>query len=538
MKRAFAWFVALMMALTAAAAMAGGALPLVAEPTTLTALVQPTAKIIDINTNDMTLWLEEQTGVHIEWTVIESDARETVSLMLNSGEALPDILMVNLTYDQQYLYGQQGILLPLADLIKENAPRIVKAYADYPLYAATSTRPDGNIYYITAYEECFHCTGAQKMWVNQKWLDNLGLPQPATTQEFEDMLIAFRDGDANGNGDPDDEVPMSGIYNTWHWSIEAFLMCAFIYDDGGDRYVVNDGTVSATYVADAFREGLRYINGLFEEGLIDENAFVQDRSTFLALTTGEDVLVGAVPMGHTAIFCNIDSPAIFEYQALTPLVGPEGVQLCGYYPNVAKTGDGLALSAGCKDPALAIRWTDFLFSEEATIRSQYGVKDRDWTYNDDPAILGLNDEQALFHTFGKAPVYVSTQMNEAWEHTSPFQWVDYIFAGQAVLGGEGYDLEKVLYDATKRYTPYFPKEFASNLSFDTDDASYIAGVKAPINDFVNQSIAEYIIGTRDIDNDADWDDYKATLEAMDLTNYIATVQRGYDQQQAIIKNLQ
>lgn len=506
------------------------------EDNILTILVQPTPKITDIRTNDFTMWLEEQTGVKIEWTVIESDAAETVAMMLSSGEALPDVLMVNLSKDQQSLYGAQGVLMPLNDLVTEHAPHIKQAYKDYPLYAATSTSADGNIYYITAYEECFHCTASQKMWVNADWLNNVGLEMPTTTEQFKEMLIAFRDQDANGNGDPSDEIPFSTLAKSWHTNVEAYLMCAFIYDDGGDRLVVEDGVVSAAYVQDEFREGLRYINDLFSEGLIDPNAFVQDGPSMKALCS-DTVRVGAVPGGHPALFLDTDNPNIFQFQALNPLVGPEGVSLCGRYPNVAKQSDGAALSSTCKNPELAIKWLDFLFTEGATIRSQYGMEGRDWAYNDDPAVKGLNDEKALFTTFGKSPVYTKTQMTEAWEHTSPFLWVDYIFAGQAVLGGEGYDLEKVLYDATKGYVSHFPDEICMNLSFGDEDAAYISSVRPMINSYVEQMIAEFIMGTSNINDDNAWQSYLETLKNMDLDNYLSVMQKGYTQQQEVIKAL-
>ena len=505
---------------------------------TYSVLVQPTGKIVDITTNDFTLWLEEETGVHLDFTVLSSDAQETVSMMLNSGENLPDILMVPLSYVQQYLYGQQGVLLNLSPLIEQNAPRIAQAHRDYPLYTATSTRPDGNIYYISAYEECYHCTGSQKMWINQRWLDNLGLNMPSTTDEFKQTLIAFRDQDANGNGDPNDEVPMSGMATGWHPTMYSYLMNAFIYYAGNQNPMyVQNGTVAASFSTPEWREGMAYINDLFREGLIDENAFVQDQAALQALTTGEHVLTGAIPEGHTAMFVTIDSPNIFDFAAVPPLKGPNGVQYSAYFPNVAKSGDGIAISSSCSDPEGALAWVDFLFGEEATIRSQYGVMGRDWEYNDDPTILGLHDGQALFHTFGNAPVYASTQLTAAWEHTGPFLWVSYIFAGQAVLGGEGYDLEKVLYDATKNYEPYFPDEFAMNLSFDGDDAEFMAMNRQLMADFISQSSAEFIIGTRDITNDNDWDAYLTELEGYGLSQYVEVMQRGYDAQQAIIASL-
>lgn len=49
------------------------------------------------------------------------------------------------------------------------------------------------------------------MMVNDRWLKNCGIEEyPSTLEEFKEMLIAFRDMDANGNGDATDEFPMQG----------------------------------------------------------------------------------------------------------------------------------------------------------------------------------------------------------------------------------------------------------------------------------------------------------------------------------------
>lgn len=299
---------------------------------------------------------------------------------------------------------------------------------------------------------------------------------------------------------------------------------------------MEDGVVNSAYTQDEFREGLKYIADLYSEGLIDANAFVQDSASMKTLTTGEDVLVGAVPAGHTGMFCNTDNANIFQFEALTPLVGPEGVQTCGYYPNVAKESDGAGISAYCSNPELAVKWLDFLFTETATISSQYGIEGVNWNYNDDPTVLGLNDEQALFATVG-APQFQASQIYNCWEHTSPFNWAGYIFAGQAVLGGDGYDLEKVLYDATKAYTPFIPDAICANLTYTDEQAAYVASNQTMINDYVDQMICEFILGTSDINDDAAWEGFIQTLKNMDLDNYLSIMQSAYDAQQATLAAL-
>ncbi|MEI4908417.1 hypothetical protein Q8G40_30510, partial [Klebsiella pneumoniae] len=78
--------------------------------------------------------------------------------------------------------GQQGVILPLNDLIDQYAPNIKKALDDHPDYKAMSIAPDGNIYGLTMLNECFHCSYPNKMWVNTSWLKKLNLEVPKTTE--------------------------------------------------------------------------------------------------------------------------------------------------------------------------------------------------------------------------------------------------------------------------------------------------------------------------------------------------------------------
>ena len=47
-----------------------------------------------------------------------------------------------------------------------------------------------------------------RSFINKQWLDNLGLSMPTSIDEYYDVLVAFKEQDANGNGDPDDEIPL------------------------------------------------------------------------------------------------------------------------------------------------------------------------------------------------------------------------------------------------------------------------------------------------------------------------------------------
>ena len=74
-----------------------GSLPLVqeGEDNVITFGIRTNANVLDFDTNRLTVWLEEQTGVDIQFVVFPANSRDAatqVSLMVAGGEELPDIL--------------------------------------------------------------------------------------------------------------------------------------------------------------------------------------------------------------------------------------------------------------------------------------------------------------------------------------------------------------------------------------------------------------------------------------------------------------
>ena len=76
---------------------------------------------------------------------------------------------------QLLLYGQQGIFIPLNDLIEQHGVPRQADFADYPTVQDIITAPDGNIYSMPNINDCYHCRGSCKLWINKAWLDKLGL---------------------------------------------------------------------------------------------------------------------------------------------------------------------------------------------------------------------------------------------------------------------------------------------------------------------------------------------------------------------------
>ena len=200
--------------------------------------------------------------------------------------------------------------------------------------------------------------------MNMEFLEALDLEVPTTTEEFYQVLKAFQERDPNGNG-VNDEIPLLGSSSA---ELMGYLMNAFIYTNPSNNYyTLKDGVIGVSYTEDAFREGLRYMNRLCEEGLLSPLTFSQSFDQYKQTVTGdgETATVGCFVSFSTSLSINnyATSPLTPQYKAIAPLSGPEGVRFTEYTPTIAQPQ--WHVTAYCENPELAFRVGDFLMNEEA-----------------------------------------------------------------------------------------------------------------------------------------------------------------------------
>ena len=127
---------------------------------------------------------------------------------------------------------------------------------------------------------------------------------PATPDEYRDVLRAFKTQDPNGNG-KQDEVPLTGATNGWYTNPIYFIGQAFVpyaaAGSGTKLFGVNGTSVYFPYSDGRWKDALTYLHGLFEEGSLDLNAFVQTGDQLSAMGGSSedptDVVIGSFPAG-------------------------------------------------------------------------------------------------------------------------------------------------------------------------------------------------------------------------------------------------
>lgn len=507
---------------------APGELPIVKDKVTINIMATLYPNIIDMPTNYVTTWLEEQTNIHIEWEILAgSEAKQQVNLLLSSGGDLPDAFQyIGFSNAELLIYGSQGLFVPWNDMIDEYGFHLQQWHDYNAEIKKDQTAPDGNIYGLGSYNECFHCWHSQKMWINQKWLDNLDLETPTTTEEFYDILKAFKEFDANGNGDPNDEIPLTGSYGAWRGNIDGFLMCPFVYNDGGNRLFIDNGQVKAAYMEPGWREGLRYLNRLYNENLLDKECFIVDYLELMQYVNDGVFLIGAAPGGQPGCFANLDEEYHKEFVALAPLKGPTGLQYTGFYPTQT-SGASFVITKDNEHPVETFRWADFCTSLEAHKRIFFGEEGVDWRLAE-PGEVGLDglESSALFKEINYISS-TSTPQNKCWSHTFPVWTTHETFNGRVSDPEDVWYLEARLYKATKeQYLGYEPTEVVRNYYMNADDAVIFTDLQAPINTYVMESIAKFVVGEMSIEND--WDSYLNEFTTLKIDDYLALIQKYYD----------
>lgn len=524
-----------------------GALPVVKDKVTLSIMLPQVGTALgDVETNLQTKEIEEKTNIKIEWQEVPTDYLNKVSIVFASGD-MPDMVFsgaggdvrMNKTMISQL--GAQGLIHPLNDLIENNAYHFKKVMQELPELRKFMTNPDGNIYSLPSIDDGPHIQFQQKMWINTTWLDNLGLDMPTTTEEFYQVLVAFRDNDPNQNGKKD-EIPLSTIKSGSDIELDGFLMNPFILTPSGvngygKTWIDDDGNIVYSPMQPEYKEGLKYLNKLYAEGLIYKESFTQDMKTQQNFNeTGDAPVIGAYPAMRPGYACNLTaSNRWHQYDSLMPLEGPTGQRITDNNLYLKYNPNFVVITSNCKDPEVAFQFIDYFYSEEGTVRSILGREGIDYR-SAEPGELGYDGGQAKF-----MQITVDTSLpentNVSWGQAFPtYRPVE--FYKSIVYPQDPYDPD--VNPMVGRMTLFFrssmalsevaqkPENVLPDMFFSENDISKMSRLKTSIESYVNESIVKFITGYSDID--AEWDNYIKQLNSLGIDDYLDILQGAYDTQ--------
>lgn len=485
----------------------------------------------DVNEMQWVQEIEDKAGVEIEWEQIYTDWETVKATRFASGD-IPD-LVFNATIDSDYTT-YNGLFQDMTELIEKNAPNIQAMFEEEPDTKVLATL-DGKIYGVPKFQGKWPSTNTV-MFINKQWLDNLGLKKPTTFSELETVLKAFKEQDANDNGDESDEIPMDynayGGNNAWFnsaYSLTNLLggMGIQLTNWGLDAYFAEDSQIKNYAVDERYKLFMKYLSTLYSQGLINENALTNDYSAFQSLSRGNesgDAMVGVVfGWEETDKF----GPELYaQYEPLAPLAYDIDVAADTYdtrwrddYTGLNLSVNRVAMSANCSNQDAAMRFIDGFYDADTSVQVLFGgitdgcvEKTGEGTYK----VLDPLDKDTDAGTWkwtnafaDNGPMYIrqSSEIEMAQDMTYALEEREY------------YNDTIAKADETGTYPQFMMK-------YTEEEQNTMAVAQANINNIIDNYWSLWMTGESDID--ADWDAYVQSVNDAGLQEILRIRQKAFD----------
>ena len=491
--------------------------PLSAEGDTFKLIIRIRPLHSDANEMELFKRVEELTNIHIEWDQIQqAEYDEKKNLILSANTDLPEGFFGKFSLSASDLvnYGSQGVLLPLNDLIEENAPNLKALFERRPDIKKMCTAPDGNIYSTPYVNEGEDGTIASNIMINMTWLERLGLKKPVTLVDLEEVLTAFKEQDANGNGDPNDEIPMTFKFNGSQRDIGGFFG-AFGYPDtmtdDGSHIVIDNGKLVYVPATENYKEGCKYLyEHFFAKGLIDKEGFTMDKKTYNAQNQGEIANIGVFMCWNAFDLGTIHQD---EYEPLSPLLGPDGTTSWGWTSSNNMSANGFAITNKCHDPALLMKWVDLFYDPIWSMQCDLGpiginlIDNGDGTYSYVPTPEGMS--------------YDEFRYKEAFASDGPVALTRDMFEGM-IPRSAGHQAK---FDRNENYyRKYATFQYLPTMLMSEEDNDELIQITSDLLSYTNQKRAEWLANGG---VEAQWDEYLKGLKDRGLDQYMEINQRVY-----------
>ena len=323
--------------------------------------------------------MAEEANVTLEIEQISSGWDEIKSTLLASGD-IPDLIIGKDAIVSSDVAQFKGLFADMSGMIDEYAPNIRKAFDEHPELEYLATSEDGAIYGIPKYQRFWPKTYIRQM-INKEWLDNLGLEVPETFDELYNVLVAFKEQDANGNGDPNDEIPMdfaAGVasHSVYQMPWILCLLCGYglpvtaITDDG---WYLDDGEVKNIYMSDEYYDLLQFLSKCWNEGLINPEIFTQDYATYAA--TSRNGVVGYT-LGWDITDRMGSGEVAEQYEVIGTILPSEeyadkAVWETSYY-TLNYAYPTAVMSAACENKEAAMRFLNLFYDDTYGIQVLFG----------------------------------------------------------------------------------------------------------------------------------------------------------------------
>ena len=341
--------------------------------------------------------ITEATGVTLDVSypvASQGDAKEDIALMIANDE-YPDMIYAKGSATDLY---QAGALIDMTDLIEKYGPNIKKMYGA-ELEKLKWSQDDPGIYQLSyaGVKQKTMTTGGscQIQWAALK---EYLYKYPKTLDEYEKMIKSY----LAAHPKTEDGLDMIGITmsaSDWHWMITLGNPAGLIADaspDNGQWIIDDEYNVHYKHVTDEEKEYFKWLCRMYNEGILDPNFATQTDDDYIAkVASGRVVAITDAEWHYSQCEATLvaDGKVDQTYVGLPVTLREDQVEKALLYQGTT-VGWGIGITKSCEDPVRAIKFLDYLCSDEGQILYHWGIEGENYFLDDDGQPYRTDEEVA------------------------------------------------------------------------------------------------------------------------------------------------
>jgi putative aldouronate transport system substrate-binding protein len=470
--------------------------------------------------------IKKKTGVTLEIeNAISSDAgKQKLSLMAASGE-YPDFV---------YAKGDLNILknvnaiVKLDDYIDKYGPNIKKFYGDENMKRLRWSLDDPGIYYIGGkelYQENMEPNSGFQLQLGA--VKELGYPKIKTLQDFEDVIRVYREKHPKINGQK--TIGLSILGDDWRTMITVTnpANAAMGNSDDGEWYVTPDTLDCVKHLTrPEEKEYFRWLNHMNDIGLLDPESFVQKYDQYKAkIASGRVIALTDARWEIAEPVAALKKADKYENTyGFFPVTINENVKYADFQSSGYLGGYALSITTKCKDVERAIKFFDWMCTEDAQILNHWGIKDLHYTVENGkrvmkPEIMKMRDtdpawqqKTGIYKYKYPFPAYGNTAKDSTGQYYEAFDTLEAIISRQSdieneVLSHYGVRAWKELYPQSSEFPV---KEYGAAWLVNIEDPEWKAADDKILK--IGYKMIPAAILARPADFDKKWEEYMNALK--------------------------
>ena len=494
----------------------------------------------DWDNTDMFKYFADKLGIKTKSTPIEVEALTTQYALMIADRSMPDLLIGihNIDKAQTNADGDAGYWLDLSQYM-HLMPNLAKIYEENPHFKAYDFTPEGKLYSINRLTSGEYAKSSGMIYYNKKLVEAV-YPDPIeTVDDFYEALVACKEAYP-------DKIPLGMGFNnvTNAKRTENILLTSFGFESKSNDYNVyfdDNGELVFGETTDGYRAYLDYMNKLYDEKLMEQDAFIITADEYNAkIDSGNYLFWSATGASRITVSAALtDVTEVGYLPALTSEYQPESTFV---YGDGIGTGSRIMVSADTKYPEAICRLIDYVCTEEGIVMTQKGLEGVHWEYILDDK-YGVPDTTANPYsdlvnyssngTWIQQKVVVYGCLNVMWGGTN--NWVDEMSDEDLLAMATDTEYDRVANrDAAAGELAL--RTVKNNIItpapriFTKDEAKDFSVYATDVNNYLVSFKADCINGSKDVSDDKVWDEYINTLNRMGLEDLIAIEKGAFERQ--------